>query len=104
MTDRRSESVLAVAVTGAAALSPALIGYLGWYPTVWLSYLASYGGTAYDRALRAEGEYDDFHRSGMPDFTAFLLRDFLGAGFYHLLLGILLALAVGSGAAATGAL
>jgi hypothetical protein len=97
---------LAYAVSGAvagtrAAWWTALVGFLVWYPTLWLSYLASYGSVAYDRALRAEGEYDDFHRSGMPDFTAFLLRDFLGAGFYHLLLGVVLALGIGSGAAGT---
>jgi hypothetical protein len=103
---------LAYAVAGAiagirAAVWTALIGYLVWYPTIWLFYLVDYGA-AYDRALRAEGEYDDFRRSGLTDFTTFLLRDFLGAGFYHLVLGMLLALAlalaVGSGAAGIVAL
>jgi hypothetical protein len=100
---------LAYVVAGAlagirAALWTALVGYLVWYPSIWLSYLASYGSAAFDRALRAEGEYDDFHRSGLTDFTSFLLRDCLGAGFYHLLFGVLLALVAGSGAAGIVAL
>src|SRR5438552_6829944 len=95
---------LAYAVAGAiagirAALWTALVGYLVWYPTIWLYYFVGYGSATYDRALRAEGEYDDFHRSGLTDFTTFLLRDFLGAGFFHLLLGVLLALGAGAGAA-----
>jgi hypothetical protein len=96
---------VASAITGIrAAVWTAVVGYLVWYPTIWLYYLVGYGSATYDRALRAEGEYEDFHRSGLTDFTTFLLRDFLGAGFLHLLLGVLLALGAGSGVAAVVAL
>ena len=49
-----------------------------------------------DAVFRAEGNYDDFRRSGMTDFNAFIMEDFLGASFFHLLLGPLLAGVVGT--------
>ena len=54
------------------------------------------GSPALDRVLRAEGAYDDFHRSGMTDLKAFVLQDLFGAGPFHPLAGLLLATACGS--------
>jgi hypothetical protein len=44
-----------------------------------------------ERVWRAEGTYDDFARSGMSDIRAFVVQDFWGAGFFHLLAGLVLA-------------
>ena len=46
--------------------------------------------------MRAEGDYEDFARSGMSDFNAFIMEDFLGAIFFHLLLGLLVAAVLGA--------
>jgi Fe2+ transport system protein B len=43
----------------------------------------------------AEGNYEDFIRSGMSDFNTFVMEDFLGAGFFHLLLSPLFAAVIG---------
>jgi hypothetical protein len=45
--------------------------------------------------LRAEGDYEDFARSGLSDFNAFIMEDFMGATFFHLLLGPLVAAILG---------
>ncbi|MFI5896181.1 hypothetical protein ACIA5D_39380 [Actinoplanes sp. NPDC051513] len=60
---------------------------------------ATAGGTVV-RVWRAEGIYDDFARSGMSDLPAFVLQDFWGAGFFHLLAGLVLAAVFGSATAA----
>jgi hypothetical protein len=78
----------------------AIAEYLVWYPAVLACYYLFSGDTALERVLRAEGTYDDFHRSGMSDLDAFLLQDFFGAGLFHLLAGVVLAMLVGSVAAA----
>ena len=60
------------------------------------------GDGAADRVLRAEGTYDDFHRSGLSSLEAFVLQDFWGAGFFHLLAALLLAVLFGLPAAILG--
>jgi hypothetical protein len=35
--------------------------------------------------LRAEGDFEDFRRSGLADLQVFLMGDFIGAGVFHLL-------------------
>jgi hypothetical protein len=55
-----------------------------------------FSGTARQAAVfRAEGNYADFQASGMRNLNAFVLEDFLGATFFHLVLGPLLAGALG---------
>ena len=47
----------------------------------------AFNGTAQQaQVLQAEGNLADFARSGMSDFNAWAMQDFLGAGFFHLLL------------------
>jgi hypothetical protein len=87
-----------------AALWNAIAGYMSWYPLVLIGYHAFSGTAGQDRAVRAEGTYQDFARSGMGDLKAFVLQDLFGAGFDHLILGTVLALLFGSAAAATVAL
>ena len=48
------------------------------------------------QVLRAEGDYEDFARRGMSDFNAFIMEDFMGAIFFHLLLGLLVAAVLGA--------
>jgi hypothetical protein len=92
---------LAYFVSGAlsglrAAVRTALVGYLVWYPTIWFAYFASDGTSGFVRAARAEGEYDDFANSGLGNFHVFLVRDYLGAGFYHVIFAVVLALLTGT--------
>lgn len=83
-----------------AAVWAAIVEYLVWYPAVLIAYYAFYDTPALERVLRAEGVYEDMQRSGMTDVKAFVIQDFYGAGFFHLLAGVVLALLFGTGAAA----
>jgi len=94
----RLSSTLRGGVT--AAVWAAISEYLIWYPSVLITFYAFYGTAAQERWFRAEGEYEDMRRSGMTDIKAFATQDFYGAGFFHLLAGIVLALLFGTGAAA----
>jgi hypothetical protein len=82
-----------------SALWTAIAEYLVWYPVVLLIHHTYHGTAAETRALRAEGTYDEFARSRMTDFRAFVVQDLFGAGFYHLIADVILALALGSAAA-----
>ena len=80
----------------AGGLWTGLIGPLIWY-AVTLSVFYLFRGTAAQEAVfRAEGDYEDFARSGMVDFDVFVMGDFLGAGFYHLLLSPVFGLVLGA--------
>ena len=74
-----------------AAVYCAITEYLVWYPSVLICYYAFHGSGQLDRVWRAEGVYDDFARSGMTDIRAFVLQDFWGAGFFHLVAGLIIA-------------
>jgi hypothetical protein len=59
--------------------------------TIWLIFILlifyMFRGSARQvLVFTAEGNYADFARSGMTDFNAFIMEDFFGAGFFHLLL------------------
>ena len=70
-----------------AAVGAALISMALWYCALLaISYMMK-GTPQQVLVFRAEGNYDDFARSGAVDFQAWVMEDFLGAGFYHLLLG-----------------
>jgi len=66
-----------------------------------ISYLF-HGTVRQTYVFQAEGNYDDFARSGQTDFDAFIMQDFMGAGFYHLLLSPIAAGLVGAVGAAVG--
>lgn len=54
-------------------------------------------GTPQQAAVfRAEGNLEDFARSGSANFEAWLMQDFLGAGFFHLLLSLIVSAILGS--------
>jgi hypothetical protein len=54
--------------------------------------------------FQAEGNFDDFRRSGMADFNTFLMQDLMGAAFFHLLLGPAVAALLGCVVGAVGKL
>jgi hypothetical protein len=83
----------------------AMVSALIWYAVI-LAVFYAFRGTARETAvLRAEGDFDDFRRSGLRDFQVFLMGDFLGAGFFHLLLSPVCGAILGSlgGLTAVGA-
>jgi hypothetical protein len=79
-----------------AAAATAMISSLIWFIAVLTTFYCFYGTPRQELVLRAEGNYEDFARSGMADFSAFTMEDFFGAGFYHLLLGPFVAAALGA--------
>lgn len=80
---------------GTSALT-AMIASLGWWIAVLLIFYVFLGTDRQAQVFAAEGNNEDFQRSGMTNFTAFVMEDFLGAGFFHLLLGPVFALFLGS--------
>src|SRR5579859_2026791 len=79
-----------------AALWTAVVATLVWY-AVLLAVTYAFRGTAAQMAVfRAEGDLDDFRRSGLSDFKAFTVQDLMGAGFYHLLLSPIFAAVLGA--------
>jgi hypothetical protein len=85
-----------------AGLWTAMISALCWYAVALAVFYAFRGTPAQEAVLRAEGDYDDFRSSGMTDFRLFMMQDFLGAGFFHLLLSPLLGTLLGGFGAASG--
>ena len=80
-------------VTG---VGTAMTSSLLWYIAILVSFYLFLGTERQQQVFRAEGNYVDFQRSGMRDFNTFIMEDFLGAGFFHLLLGPLLAAVLAS--------
>ena len=88
----------------ATAVATSLISSLIWIIAVLFAFYLFYGTGRQDAVLRAEGNYEDFAHSGMTDFHAFIMEDFLGACFYHLLMApLLFATVLGGIGAAIGA-
>lgn len=74
-----------------SGVATAIISSLIWFVAVLTCFYLFYGTERQTQVFRAEGNYEDFRRSGMADFPTFIMEDFLGAGFFHLLLGPLIA-------------
>lgn len=85
-----------------AGTGAAIVSSLLWYLSVLACFYLFYGTERQAQVFRAEGNYDDFQRSGLSDFPTFIMDDFLGAGFFHLLLGPLFAAFLASAGAAVG--
>jgi hypothetical protein len=92
VTALRTRSVNNAILTSVAS---AFIASLVWVITVLTVFYVFRGSTRQGQVLRAEGDYEDFARSGMSDFNAFIMEDFMGATFFHLLLGPLMAAVLG---------
>jgi hypothetical protein len=78
-----------------ASVASACIASLVWVIVVLMVFYAFRGSPRQELVLRAEGAFEDFARSGMKDFNAFIMEDFMGATFYHVLLGPLVAAVLG---------
>jgi hypothetical protein len=88
----RSHCVKDAVLTSVAS---AIIASLVWVIVVLLVFYVFLGSPRQELVLRAEGDFEDFARSGMKDFKAFVMEDFMGATFFHLLLGPLVAVVLG---------
>jgi hypothetical protein len=77
------------------AASSAMIGSLIWLIAMLVIFYAFRGSLRQVHVFQIEGNYQDFARSGMDDFDALVMEDFMGAGFFHLLLGPLVAIILG---------
>jgi hypothetical protein len=74
-----------------SGVATAIISSLIWFVAVLACFYLFYGTERQTQVFRVEGNYEDFRRSGAADFASFIMEDFLGAGFFHLLLGPLIA-------------
>ena len=69
------------------AVLTAMFSSVIWCVVVLSTFYLFRGTARQEQVLLAEGDYEDFARSGMHDFQAFIMEDFFGATFFHLLLG-----------------
>jgi hypothetical protein len=86
------------------AIWTAVISALIWYAVLLAVFLAFRGSDRQLLVLKAEGDIADFQRAGGGDLARFIVEDYFGAGFYHLLLAPIVAAilgSVGAGAALT---
>ena len=79
-----------------AAAGSAMLSSVIWLIFALLVFYIFRGSARQVQVLMAEGDYADFARSGMQDFNTFVMEDFFGAGFYHLLLGPVAAAILGT--------
>jgi hypothetical protein len=86
------------------ALAAAVIASLIWDVSVLAVFHAMRGSAQQVQVLRAEGDYLDFARSGIKDFSTFVVEDMMGATFYHLLLGPVAAAVLGAAGGLLGKL
>jgi hypothetical protein len=64
----------------------AVVASLIWYNVLLIVFYLFKGTPQQAQVFLAEGNYADSARSGMSGFDAWVMGDFLGAGFYHMLL------------------
>jgi hypothetical protein len=81
------------------AAASAMVASLKWLTTLRLIAYAFWGTARQESVFWAEGDYEDFARSGMQDFGSFTLQDLRGATFFHLLIVPAVALLAGFGCA-----
>jgi hypothetical protein len=89
----RLRSIKEAALTSVAS---AFIASLVWVITLLVVFYAFRGSPRQVLVLRAEGDYEDFARSGMSNFDVFIMQDLMGATFFHLLLGLVVAAVLGA--------
>jgi hypothetical protein len=78
-----------------AAVWAALIASECWFILLLAIYYAFLDTPQEARFLEADQVIADFHRSGSTDLRAFIFGDHMGAGFFHSILGPLLAVPLG---------
>ncbi|MEP6986092.1 MAG: hypothetical protein ABI970_10865 [Chloroflexota bacterium] len=77
-----------------AALWCVLTALLIWFFVEFAAYLL-FSNTPSGAAFVRDEMQTDFIRSGMTDYQAFALSDFFGAGFFHLILGLIFSVILG---------
>jgi hypothetical protein len=87
-----------------SAVTAAVIASVIWDMFCLLTLHAFHGTSQQTAVWLSEGEYQDFARSGLKDFHTFTVEDMMGATFYHLLLGPMIAAIVGAAGGLTGKL
>ena len=78
------------------AVMMAMLSAVAWLVCVLLVFYLFRGSPRQALVFAAEGNLEDFARSGMSDFNTFMMEDFFGAGFFHLLLAPLVAVLFGT--------
>lgn len=73
------------------AIWSTMIGSLIWGASLLSTYYAFMGTARQEQVLAADQVFEDFKRSGMTDLRAFVMQDYLGGVFFHLLLGLIVA-------------
>jgi hypothetical protein len=73
------------------AIWSTMIGSLIWVGSLLSTYYAFMGTARQEQVLAADQVFEDFKRSGMTDLWAFIMQDYLGGVFFHLLLGFIVA-------------
>lgn len=86
------------------AIWSAMIGSLIWVGSLLTTYYAFLGTARQERVLAADQVFEDFKASGMTDLRAFIMQDYLGGVFFHLLLGLMVATILGTLGALTAKL
>ena len=86
---------MTIGIAVRVAMVAAAISSLIWCLALLSTFYAYEGTSAQAAVLIAEGDPQDFLRSGMSDYRTFLIEDLFGAIFYHLLLGPIIAALLG---------
>jgi len=81
-----------------------MVGSLIWVGSLLSTYYTFMGTARQDQVLAADQVFEDFKRSGMTDLRAFIMQDYLGGVFFHLLVGLVVAALMGSIAGLAGKL
>ena len=79
-----------------AAVWSAMIGSIAWFSLLFITYYLFIGTAQETRQLVVDQTTADFQASGMSDLRAFIMQDYLGGGFFHLVLGPLAAAVFGT--------
>jgi hypothetical protein len=87
-----------------SAVSAAVIASVIWNAACLLTLHVFHGTSQQAAVWLSEGEYQDFTRSGLKDFYSFTVEDMMGATFYHLYLGLIIAAIIGAAGGLTGKL
>jgi hypothetical protein len=85
-----------------ASVVSGMLASVIWLIFVLLTFYIFRGSARQALVFTAEGNYADFASSGMQDFNAFIIEDFFGGGFFHLVLVPLLAAILGTLAGLVG--
>lgn len=85
-----------------ASVVSSMLASVIWLIFVLLTFYIFRGSARQALVFTAEGNYADFASSGMQDFNAFIMEDFFGGGFFHLVLVPILAILLGTAGGLVG--